>query len=115
MRINGNPREKQTLRVRWSTEKWGASLTGTHTSSVIETRPGLGSDGSQWILPAYQTYNASMDYRFGAFGETDARVRVGMNNVFDARAPLSSNRFGYFSDVHTDLGRSFYADIRLDF
>jgi iron complex outermembrane receptor protein len=115
MRLNGNPREKQTIRVRWTRNDWGVSLTGTYTGSVIETRPGVGSDGSPWILPSYQTYNTSVDYSFGTFGETDARVRLGMNNVLDERAPLSSSRFGYFSDVHTDLGRSFYADIRLSF
>jgi hypothetical protein len=36
-------------------------------------------------------------------------------NFTDARAPLSSNRFGYFSDMHRDFGRSFYLDLRLDF
>jgi len=115
VRQDGNPRQKQTLRVRLSKNNWGASLTGTYTSDVVETRPGLGSDGSKWILPSMRTYNASVDYSFGAFGETDARLRVGINNVADERAPLSSSRFGYFSDVHTDLGRSYYADIRLDF
>ena len=107
MRVDGNPRAKQTLRVRWTRNAWGASLTGTHTSSVIETRPGLGADESQWVLPSYQTFNASVDYSFGAFGDTGARLRLGMNNIMDERAPLSSSRFGYFSDVHTDLGRSF--------
>jgi outer membrane receptor protein involved in Fe transport len=114
-RINGNPRWKHTAHVKWRMGDWGASVSGTKLSDAIETRPGLGSDGSQWILEPMTTYNMSVDYSFDAFSDIDARVRFGVVNFTDARAPLSSNRFGYFSDMHRDFGRSFYLDLRLDF
>ena len=115
VRQNGNPRWKHTARLSWRMGDWGASVSGRKISDAIETRPGLGSDGSQWILDSMSTYNASVDYRFDTFGDSSARLRLGAINFTDARAPLSSQRFGYFSDMHQDLGRSFYLDLRLDF
>jgi outer membrane receptor protein involved in Fe transport len=114
-RINGNPTWKHTAHVKWRKGDWGASVSGTKLSDAIETRPGLGSDGSQWILEPMTTYNMSVDYQFDAFSDIGARMRFGIVNFTDERAPLSSNRFGYFSDMHRDFGRSFYLDLRLDF
>lgn len=115
IRQNGNPRWKHTARVRWRNGPWGITISGTEVSDAIETRPGLGSDGSQWVLDDHATYNASVDYRFDSFAGSDARIRLGVVNFTDARAPLSSNRFGYFSDLHRDLPRSWYVDLRMDF
>jgi outer membrane receptor protein involved in Fe transport len=115
VRQNGNQRWKHTARLSWRKGDWGASVSGTKLTDAIETRPGLGSDGSQWVLKPMSTYNMSVDYRFDTFGDVSSRVRVGILNFTDSRAPLSSNRFGYFSDMHRDFGRSWYLDLRLDF
>lgn len=115
VRQDGNPEWKHTLRVRWNKGDWGASLSGTQVSDVIETRPGVGSDGSPWVLDSMTTFNGSVDYQFNAFGDTNARVRLGAVNLTDERAPLASERFGYESDIHRDLPRSWYLDLRLDF
>ena len=115
IRQDGNPRWKHTARLRWQMGDWGASVSGTKVSDAIETRPGLGSDGSPWILKPMKTYNFSLDYRFNTFGDVNARAGLGIVNFTDARAPLSSQRFGYFSDLHRDLPRSWYLDLRLDF
>jgi outer membrane receptor protein involved in Fe transport len=115
VKINGNQRWKHTARLSWRMGDWGASVSGTKLSDAIETRPGLGSDGSVWVLKPMATYNMSVDYRFDTFGDVSSRVRFGILNFTDSRAPLSSNRFGYFSDMHRDFGRSWYLDLRLDF
>lgn len=115
VRINGNQRWKHTARLNWRWNDWGASVSGTKLTDAIETRPGVGSDGSPWILKPMSTYNLSVDYRFDTFGDISSRVRFGILNFTDSRAPLSSNRFGYFSDMHRDFGRSWYLDLRLDF
>lgn len=115
IRQDGNPEWKHTLRLGWRKGDWGASLSGVQISDVIETRPGVGSDGSPWVLGTMTTFNGSVDYRFRAFGDTGARVRVGVVNITDERAPLASERFGYESDVHRDLPRSWYIDLSLDF
>ena len=54
-------------------------------------------------------------HRLSPFGDTAARVGVAIINFTDARAPFTSGRFGYGSDMHRDYGRSWYVDLRLDF
>jgi outer membrane receptor protein involved in Fe transport len=115
VRQNGNPRWKHTARVNWRMGDWGASISGAKVTDVVETRAGLGSDGSQWVIKPMSTYNASVDYRFNTFGDTDARIRLGVLNFTDARASLSTQFFGYLADVNRDLPRSWYLDLRLDF
>jgi outer membrane receptor protein involved in Fe transport len=60
------------------------------------------------------TYNASVDYGFDAFGSR-TRIRLGVNNLTDERAPLCDCRFGYWSDAHRDTGRYVYLDARMRF
>ncbi len=60
------------------------------------------------------TYNASIDYDFRAFG-ADNRLRFGINNLTDERAPICDCRFGYWSDAHRDTGSYWYLDWRLRF
>ena len=115
VRQDGNQRWKHTARVTWRRGDWGASVSGTKLTDAIETRVGLGSDGSEWVIKPMSTYNMSVDYSFDTFGDVAARARMGIINFTDARAPLSSGRFGYFADMHSDLGRSWYLDLRLDF
>jgi outer membrane receptor protein involved in Fe transport len=114
IRAGSNPREKQTIRLAWRNGDWSAAMTGTYVSDVFNPDMTL-NDGSKWILDSMQTYNASIDYRFDAFGDTRARIRLGAINIFDERAPLDDESFGYNPDMHRDLPRSWYLDLRLDF
>jgi outer membrane receptor protein involved in Fe transport len=114
IRQDANPREKQTARLSWRNGSWGAAVTGTYISDVINPDLTL-NDGTKWILDSMQTYNASVDYRFDTFGDTRARLRFGIVNMFDERAPLDDQGFGYNPDMHRDLPRSYYLDLRLDF
>jgi outer membrane receptor protein involved in Fe transport len=114
IQLDTNPRSKQTLRVNWRNGDWGAAVTGSYVGSVIQTSETL-DDGRQWWLDSMTTYNASVDYRFDTFGDTRARLRFGVVNVTDERAPLADDNFGYNGDMHRDLPRSYYLDLRLDF
>lgn len=114
IRQDANPESKQSIRVGWRRNDWGASISGTRISDVIQTSLTL-DDGSEWVLKPMMTFNASIDYRFSVFGDTDARVRLGAVNMFDKRAPLADDYFGYNGDVHRDLPRSFYLSMKLDF
>lgn len=115
VRQNGNPRWKHTARLNWRMGNWGASVTGARVTDVVETRAGLGSDDSVWVIEPMSTYNASVDYRFDTFADTNARIRLGVLNMTDARASLSTQYFGYMADVNRDLPRSWYLDLKLDF
>ncbi len=60
------------------------------------------------------TYNATVDYRFD-ISDIDTRVRLGVNNFTDERAPLADESFGFFKDAHRDWGRYYYVDFRMNF
>ncbi len=110
IRQDGNPERKDSFRLRWDYDAWGASITGLRYGDFIQNL----RDGRAWAIPKMETFNASVDYDFEAFG-VDSRLRLGINNFTDERAPLADDSFGYFADQHRDLGRYYYVDIRFDF
>jgi outer membrane receptor protein involved in Fe transport len=113
-RKDGNPRAKHSLKMRWRKGDWGASLTGVKIGDVYQETLTL-ADGKRWILPSMTTFNTSVDYRFDTYADARARLRFGIVNLTDERAPLADDSFGYNGDIHRDLPRSYYLDLRLDF
>jgi iron complex outermembrane receptor protein len=112
IRQDGNPESKYNASLSWRKGDWAARASAYYLSDFIDT--GLGTrEGQQWVVPSMTTYNASVDYWFAPF-ETDTRVRFGINNLTDERAPLADSYFGYFSDAHRDLGRYWYIDFRIE-
>lgn len=109
VRQDGNPERKDTLRASWTNGNWGVSATGLHYGDFIQNL----SDGSEWDIDDMTTYNVNADYSFEAFG-VESRVKVGINNVTDERAPFADDSFGYYADQHRDLGRYYYVDLRFD-
>lgn len=118
VRRNGNAESKHTIRVGWNKGPWGAAVTGLKLGDFIQTSLTI-DDGSPtgilYVIPSMTTYNASLDYRFSLMDAEDLRVRFGINNITDERAPLADVRFSYFSDMHRDLGLNYYLDLRLEF
>lgn len=106
---NGNPERKDTLRLRWDRGDWGASVTGLRYDNFVQNlREG------DFPIPSMTTVNLSVNYDFEFFGNTESRVRLGINNIKDERAPLADDSFGYFADQHRDLGRYYYVDFQFD-
>ena len=58
------------------------------------------------------TYNTKVDYNFD-IGDTDMRIRLGVNNISDRRAPIADGSYGFFQDAHRDWGRYWYLDLRV--
>ena len=118
VRQNGNAESKHTIRVGWNNGPWGAAVTGLKLGDFVQTSLTI-DDGSPtgilYVIPSMTTYNASLDYRFSLMDAEDLRVRFGVNNITDERAPLADVRFSYFSDMHRDLGINYYLDLRLKF
>ncbi|ANO53323.1 TonB-dependent receptor domain-containing protein [Woeseia oceani] len=116
---DGNAEDKHTLRVSWSRNAWGAALSGVRLGKFIQTSLTLedpvSGDPIYYVIPNMTTWNVSADYRFDSFMESRARVQFGINNVFDERAPLADESFGYFGDMHTDLGINYFLDLKLSF
>lgn len=111
--MDGSPRNRHNLTLSWRKGDWGASVSGFRIGSVYDSGVTL-ADGTRWVLPAMVTGNATVDYRFDVSG-VKSRVRFGVNNFTNERAPFADDYFGYMSDVHSDYGRHYYLDLRLSF
>lgn len=113
LRKDGNQEEKMNARVRWRKSNWGASLAWFYLGDFYQSALTL-EDGTQFKIPSHTYWNGSIDYNFDV-GRTNTRLRLGMNNLTNARAPLADYYYGYWSDAHTDMGRSYYLDVKVYF
>lgn len=110
---DGNQEVRQTVRVSWRKDQFGASLSGNYIGDFYQSSLTL-DDGTLYEIPSMTTYNATFDYTFD-INDVDTRVRLGVRNLTNERAPLSDNSFGFFADAHRDFGRSYYLDVRAKF
>ena len=110
---DGNYERKSSFRVNYSKGDFGASVSALKIGSFYQAKINKSSDGSRWIIPSMTTVNASVYYKFEVM-DKDARVKLGIKNINDKRAPLADGYNGFFSDVHSDLGRNYYLDFRVD-
>ena len=107
---DGNQRKRESASISWRKNELGASVSGYRIGRFYQAL----SNGDNFSVPEMTTYSMTFDYSFN-IGETDTRVRIGVSNFTDARAPIYDSSFGFSSDAHRDLGRSYYADLRLQF
>jgi outer membrane receptor protein involved in Fe transport len=119
VRQDGNADEKHTLRLTWRKGDWGAAMSAVRLGDFIQTSLTLEDPVTlapiYYVIPTMTTYNVSADYRMGEIMGVDTRIRLGIQNLTDERAPLADDSFGYFADMHRDLGISYYVDVRLSF
>jgi iron complex outermembrane receptor protein len=113
IRRDGNQDEKHNASVRWSKDAFAASVTMFKLGDFYQSSQTL-ADGTQWIVDSMTTYNMTVDYKFDMF-EANSRIRLGINNFTDERAPLADRNFGFFADAHRDYGRYYYLDLRMTF
>ena len=110
---DGNYERKSSFSVNYSKGDFGASVSALKIGSFYQAKINKSSDGSRWIIPSMTTVNASVYYKFEVM-DRDARVKLGIKNINDKRAPLADGYNGFFSDVHSDLGKNYYLDFRVD-
>ncbi len=113
LKRDGNQEEKMNVRLRWDKNQWGASLAWFYLGDFYQSSLTL-DDGTRYEIPSHSYMNASVDYDFD-IGRSNTRIRFGINNLTDERAPLADRFFGYFADAHRDYGRAYYIDVRLAF
>ena len=114
VRQNGNPEWKTSTRLRWRYKAWSASLSSLYVGDFVQRSLTL-DDGTEWVVPSMRTFNAYVAYRFDLGDEMSGRIRLGGLNVTDERAPLADRYFGYFADMHQDLGARYYLELRAEF
>ena len=112
IRRNGNPEWKTSTRLLWRYKAWGASLRSLNVGEFVQTSLTL-ADGTEWLVPSMRTINAYVDYRFDG-ANLSGRIRLGGLNITDERAPLADRYFGYYSDMHQDLGARYYVEFRAE-
>lgn len=110
---DGNQEQRHSMRASWRLDAFGASLSGNRIGEFYQSSLTL-DDGTRYVVPSMTTFNATFDYRLDV-ADVDTRIRFGLRNLTDERAPLADRYFGYFSDAHSDLGRSYYLDVRAKF
>ena len=111
--VNGAPKRKAYTSLRFRSGKWALGINQNARSTVYEDRT-IGSAGSMWAVTPFKTMNVYSDY-YTKFNDGDLRIRMGVNNWHDRRAPLASSRMGYFEDLDNNLQRNFYLDLRFTY
>ncbi len=110
---DGNQEQRHSMRLSWRLSDFGASLSGNRIGNFYQSSLTL-DDGTRYRIPSMTTYNATFDYRLN-ISDVNTRVRLGVRNLTDERAPLADRFFGFFSDAHRDYGRGYYIDVRAKF
>ncbi|MDH3690560.1 MAG: TonB-dependent receptor, partial [Gammaproteobacteria bacterium] len=110
LNLNGNQESRMTASLAWYLSDWSVGVSANRISSFHQ----LLSNGDIFPVPSMTTYNAKFDYTMN-IADVDTRVRLGVNNITDERAPLYDRSFGYSDDAHRDWGLYYYLDLRLDF
>ena len=108
--IDGNQDERHSASISWRKNDWSAGVSGVRIGEFDD----LLSSGELFPVSAMTTYNAKIDYRFDV-SDIRTRVRLGINNFTDERAPLADESYGFAKDAHRDWGRYYYVDVRMNF
>ena len=112
---NGRPKWRATASLRWRKDQWGAGLFAKYVGDIVDTSVRADSDtadpGKALPVKQFFTVNTYVDYRVEDGILEDARLRLGVRNIFDEEPPLADQSFGYFGSLHSNRGRYFYLDV----
>ena len=111
--VDGAPKRKSYTSIRFRSGNWALGVNQNARSSVYESRT-IARAGEMWQVVPFKTMNVYSDY-YTDFNDADLRIRFGVNNWHDRRAPLASSRQGYFEDLDNNLRRNFYVDFRVTY
>lgn len=116
LKQNGNPDLRYSASIRWDKGNWGAGAFYKYVGEVVDTS--VNNDGDPPLpIDAFNTLNLHIDYTFEeVFYGQDTRIRLGVRNVGDEKPPIADEfARGYFSAIHSNRGRYWYASIRHNF
>ena len=111
LRRDGNQKDRHSLWMSWRKNKLGATVSGRRVGRFYQNSL-TQDDKTRYWIPAVTTWNATLDYRT-KLAERNWRLRFGVNDLFDERAPLADRYFGFFADAHRDYGRNYYLELRM--
>ena len=108
--FDGFQDRRSTTSLTWNYNNWAAGLSSNTIGSFYD----ILSDGNRFSIPAFTRHNANVSYTFNV-ADVESRIRLGVNNFSDARAPIYDGSFGFSADAHTDYGIFYSADLRMTF
>ncbi len=110
---NGNQKVRQTLFLSWRRDPLRVGFSARNLGDFYQDSLTL-DDGTRYWIPSVTTWNATVDYNWD-MADRGWRLRLGINNLFDKRAPLADRYFGFFADAHQGIeyGRNFYLQLRM--
>ena len=108
--FDGNQSQRSTLSLSWTNGDWGMGLTSNTIGSFFDVL----SNGDRFPVPAMTRHNINVT-RWLELGGVESRLRLGVNNFTDERAPVYDGSFGFAQDAHNDYGVFYYADLRFQF
>ena len=111
--VDGAPKRKSYTSVRFRRGDWALGVNQNARSSVFESFT-VARAGEMWEVAPFKTRNVYADY-YTDYNDADLRIRFGVNNYGDERAPLAASRMGYFEDLDNNLRRNFYVDFRVTY
>lgn len=111
--MDGNPKWRAFSRLDWDYGNWGAGIRVNYVGDFYETSV-TDSDGNMMPIASWTTTDAYLDYHFDDW-LNGVKLRIGARNIGNKAPPLADESFGYFSNVHSNLGRYTYATLTWSF
>ncbi len=111
------PRWRWAGSVLWQHRAWNASVFASYVGEFVSNSAGnlLAPQGS----PAVTVVNLNVGYTFSSGlwrgRGRDAKIGLGVGNLFDREPPFSDTVFGYNGALHSALGRTYSVSLRLPF
>lgn len=106
--VRGRPELRLTSSLTWSLGPVQVGAFVNHIDSVIDTSF-LDANGNAYRLPSHTTVNLYGQYTLERTPLGEARLRVGVRNLFDEDPPLTAE--GYLGSLYNPYGRYWYASL----
>ena len=107
----GAVEQKDRLKISYRNGDYRASLSALRIGELADS--GEQSAGFMYLIPSMTTADLSISKNV-ELGGNKGRVKFVVKNIADERAPLADGYNGFFSDVHSDMGRNYYLELRVD-
>jgi outer membrane cobalamin receptor len=113
LNINGRPSLRINQALDWNLNNFGAGLTYNYVSkfkdrSVQNTTGKLLSIADSHTFGAYISYNS-----LNQTTKAETKIVFGIKNITNQLPPIADESFGYFSSVHSNIGRYIYLDLSI--
>ncbi|MGX7953430.1 TonB-dependent receptor domain-containing protein [Tsuneonella sp. HG249] len=111
----GNPRWRWALDALWRSGPVTFSTLVSSVGEVFDTGSSV-VNGQFYRVPRWTTVSSYVQYSFDEESPIgQARLRLGVRNLFDKDPPLTSSNYGFNGALHNPSGRFWYVDISKTF